>query len=136
MVSEHMDRRILTGTLVALSLVAVAASCARQAVVESGPSGPGEVSGTTQSALMADLRRLATQQEVFRAENARYSLDLATLAYEPHTGVVVDILEATETGFSAIATTGGGEVECAYYAGDVRAPRGYVTSPGEVFCRG
>ncbi len=129
-----MNRRLGMGLLLVIS-AGMLGSCGRQVAVESGPAAGGEVSDVSQAALTADLQRLATQQETYRAENARYALDVGSLGYEPGSGVVVDILEATPTGFSAIATTANGAAECAYFTGNARAPRGYVSAPDQVFCR-
>ena len=130
-----MSKRSGTAFLLAVLSIGTVVSCGRQVAVESGPAGNGEGSGASEEVLTSDLQRLAMQQETYRAEHARYALDVKSLGYEPWSGSVVDILEATSTGFSAIASTVTGDTECAYFTGSARAPRGYVSAPDQVFCR-
>ncbi len=110
------------------------AGCGRQAVVTSGP-GVQEGMGAGEAMLIAELQRLQTAQDVHRGESGEYALSLGALGFSPTPGAELDILEATALGWSAIATTSSGAAECALYSGDARAPRAYVMTPGEVFCR-
>lgn len=120
--------------VLAVAVLGLQAGCARQAVVTSGP-GAGAGANADESVVIAELRRLQTSQEAYRAENGAYAISLTALDFSPRAGVELGVLEASSVGWAAIATTAGGEVECAVYAGDARAPRAYVGAPGEVFCR-
>jgi hypothetical protein len=117
-----------------IALLGLLTGCARQAVVTSGP-GVEDGMGAGEALLIAELQRLQASQEVYRAENGVYGLSLSALDFSPRTGVEVDVLEANAIGWAAIATTPAGDAECALHEGDARAPRAYVSAPGDVFCR-
>lgn len=74
------------------------------------------------STMKADLRNLASLQEIYHNGNYTYSTDHALLALTPSDGVTITIGEATGTGWSASASHAGlpGE-SCALYHGDAAA---------------
>ncbi|HSM09758.1 MAG TPA: hypothetical protein VLA33_12195 [Gemmatimonadota bacterium] len=126
--------------LVGLVAVAALAGCApRQAIVESepgrgaapAPAGDEEVQAT----LRADLRMLADAQEDFRADNGYYAARTSDLGFTATTGVRLSIIQGDRNGWSAVAASTTTDDECAMYAGDIRSPRGYLTSPGTAMCR-
>lgn len=121
------------GWIALLALLTLGACAGRQAVVESGPAGGrGPVS---EDRLVAELRRLADRQEVHREESGRYTYDLAELEFSTAAGVIVDVLQVEADGFSAIATSADGELECVYFVGSAPSPRRYATVADDVACR-
>ena len=86
------------------------------------------------STLRADLRNLATQQDVYYNQNYTYTTDLAALGFVESEGVTVDIGVAANTGWSASATHAGILAEsCAIFHGSapVLAP---ATVQGTTMC--
>jgi Tfp pilus assembly protein PilE len=76
------------------------------------------------SAMKSDLKNLASQQEIFYADNYTYTTDVSVatgLGFASSEGVTVAIGVANGTGWSATAThTGTGET-CAVFYGDAAA---------------
>jgi type IV pilus assembly protein PilA len=86
------------------------------------------------SSLKADLRNLATQQELYYNDNFTYSTDFAALAFTNSEGVNVTVGEATNTGWSATAYHSGLTSEsCAIYHGGA-APVAPATVISTVMC--
>lgn len=110
-------------------ILAAMAGCSRQAVVADSPTAAP--AGT--NLLTADLNRLNAQQAEYATANGRYAATIADLGFTPSEGVEVSMIQGDDRGFSAIASDD--KNECAIYAGEVRAPRGYVNGPNAVFCR-
>lgn len=125
--------------VVLVAAVAVAGCAPREAIVESepgrgaapAPAGDEEV----QSTLRSDLRTLADAQEEFMADNGYYAGRTSDLGVTASAGVRLDIIQGDRNGWSAVAASTATDDECGMYAGDVRSPRGYLTSPGRVMCR-
>ena len=70
------------------------------------------------SALRADLRNLANQQDVFYNDNYTYSADLDAVGYVGTDGVTIEVMEADNTGWSAQATHSAlPDESCAIYHG-------------------
>ncbi len=110
------------------------AGCAgRQAVVESDPRGGTETRRQLESAARSDLDALRRAQSDRLAERGSYAYDVAALGVEPSPGVDLAVLEATTTGFSAVASAG--SVECALFVGSANPPRAYAGTAGVVACR-
>lgn len=139
---RHPRAGVRAPRIVVLGLVAVAAvtGCApREAIVESepgrgaapAPAGDEEVQAT----LRADLRMLADAQEDFRADTGYYAARTSDLGFTASTGVRLSIIQGDRNGWSAVAASTTTDDECAMYAGDIRSPRGYLTSPGTAMCR-
>ena len=91
-------------------------------------------------AMKSDLKNLASQQEVYYAEEYSYSTVVSDLAFVSSEGVMVTI-DATEDGWTARATHVGYGMEtgCAVFYGGIdwvmRTPGGAVPpNPGKVFC--
>ena len=88
--------------------------------------------------MRSDLERLASQQEMYYADNNTYTTDAAMLGFVSSEGVNTTIGEATASGWSASATHSalGGTEGCAIYHGTATAPSVPTapTAPGEVAC--
>ena len=71
------------------------------------------------SSMMADLRNMASQQELYYSDNYTYSTSTGDLGIVPSKGVTLDITNGTATGWAAEATHEGltGEV-CSTAHGD------------------
>jgi prepilin-type N-terminal cleavage/methylation domain-containing protein len=71
------------------------------------------------SAARADLRNLASQEEVYYNSNYTYSSDLTAIGFTNSEGITVTVAEASNTGWSASAVPLGlpGDA-CAIYHGD------------------
>lgn len=126
--------------LVALVAVAALTGCAqREAIVESepgrgaapAPAGDEEVQAT----LRSDLRMLADDQEEFRADNGYYAARVSDLGFTASAGVRLSIIQGDRNGWSAVAASTATDDECGMYTGNIRSPRGYLTSPGTAMCR-
>jgi prepilin-type N-terminal cleavage/methylation domain-containing protein len=85
------------------------------------------------SAMKSDLKNLATQQEIFYADNYLYSTDLAALGFAESEGVTVAVGVATGTGWNATATHTGTSESCALFYGDAAAV-GSATVAGAIVC--
>lgn len=76
------------------------------------------------ASMAADLRNLASAQEIFYNDGLTYGNDLGALGIEESSGVTIQINEATPTGWSATATHAGATGEqCGIFHGDA-APAG------------
>jgi prepilin-type N-terminal cleavage/methylation domain-containing protein len=90
------------------------------------------------AAMKSDIKNLASQQEIYYADNYAYTTATADLAFTNSEGVNVTIAAST-SGWSASATHSalGGAEGCAIYYGTATAPTvGSATpsAPGEVAC--
>ena len=90
------------------------------------------------AAMKSDLKNLASQQEIYYADNYTYTTATAALAFTNSEGVTVTI-SATSSGWAGSATHSalGGSEGCAIYYGTATAPTvGTATpsSPGQVAC--
>ena len=115
--------------------LALAAACGRTATVESGPAAGSGAAEVSVSELVAALTTLQIRQDEHYAANGAYTYELEALDFAPPEGVLIDVLEVSSAGFSAIATSADGERECGIYVGDVRAPRSYVDRAAKAVCR-
>lgn len=87
------------------------------------------------AALRSDLRNLASAQEAYFHEHARYSADTAQLKYTTSNGVVVTIIDATQGGWSATVTHPlSFPLTCSIYSGSVSAPPYPGDPEGVVSC--
>jgi len=77
------------------------------------------------STMMADLRNLASAQELFYNDGLTFGDDLAALEIVESTGVTITISEATSTGWAATAVHSGVPGgQCGVYHGDAAAAGG------------
>jgi type II secretory pathway pseudopilin PulG len=91
------------------------------------------------AAMRSDLRNLASQEEIFYADNFRYTADLTAIRFVASDGVTIVISGATEMGWAATTTHAAlPESGCAIYFGDVTPPTTVGGStpgePGSVMC--
>src|SRR4051812_2060927 len=87
------------------------------------------------AAMKSDLRNLTTAQEAYFYDRARYSAVLDSLGFHGSKGDVVEIKEATVTGWSATATHPQSYPHfCAMFIGDA-APISPATVGGVVACQ-
>ena len=74
------------------------------------------------ASLKSDLRNLATAQEAYFYDHSIYATDPAMLSYGRSPGVILSITEATNSGWSAVATHPASyPLTCALYQGNVPA---------------
>lgn len=75
------------------------------------------------SAMKADLRNLATYEEIYYQDvgDFSYSNDLGVLQFVPSARVTVTVVEATNVGWSARATHAASAWSCALFIGDAAA---------------
>ena len=74
------------------------------------------------AALKTDLRNLSTAEEAYFFENAGYTSNQSLLSYRTSPGVVLTVIDATSSGWSALATHPASyPLTCALYAGNVPA---------------
>ncbi len=90
------------------------------------------------AAMKSDLKNLASQEEIYYADNYSYTSNTTGLAFTNSEGVNVTIGSVSTSGWAASAThsalgTGQG---CAIYYGTATAPTGPTTptQPGEMLC--
>ena len=92
------------------------------------------------AALKSDLKNLASQQEIYYADNYSYSTKAADLGFVKSEGVTLAIGEGDSDGWNATATHSGLATTegCAIYYGNATAPTKpqTPTQPGEVSCTG
>ena len=89
------------------------------------------------AAMKSDMKNLASQQEIYYADEYSYTNGAAALTFVSSSGVTVGIA-ASSSGWSASATHSalGAAEGCAIYYGTATAPTSPTTpsSPGEVAC--
>lgn len=74
------------------------------------------------AALKSDLRNMATAQEAYFYDNNTYATAVGLLTFKVSPGVVLSIVDATESGWSARATHPASyPLTCALYQGNVSA---------------
>jgi len=74
------------------------------------------------AALKSDIRNLATAQEAYFYDNSTYATTVNQLAFNTSPGVVLAIVQATSSGWSARATHPASyPLTCAFYQGNVPA---------------
>jgi prepilin-type N-terminal cleavage/methylation domain-containing protein len=74
------------------------------------------------AALKTDLRNLATAQEAYFFENSNYTTDVSLLKLQSSPGVVLSIVDASGSGWSAKATHPASfPLTCALFTGTVTA---------------
>lgn len=74
------------------------------------------------AALKTDLRNLATAEEAYFFEYAVYTDDVSKLSYRNSPGVVLSVVEATSSGWSALGTHPASyPLTCALFNGNVSA---------------
>ena len=88
------------------------------------------------SALMQDLRNLATQQEINYDIGYTYTTDFAVLGFSESEGVAVTVNEASTTGWAATAThVAVPSGQCGVYHGSAAAAGGSpATVEGVITC--
>ena len=88
----------------ALAMVVCAVQVASGQPGSSGAQ-PGVNVAQTLETMKGDLRRLVGANQVYFADNGRFSADVSTLrGYHPSPGVTVNIVQASSTGWAAEAT--------------------------------
>ena len=89
------------------------------------------------AAMKSDLKNLASQQEIYYADNYAYTTSTTALTFVSSEGVTVGIA-ASASGWAASATHSalGTSEGCAMYYGTATAPSSPVapSAPGEVAC--
>jgi len=86
------------------------------------------------AAMKTDLRNLATAEEAFFYDSAKYTLSQAQMAgFIPTTGVTITINEATKLGWSATAVSANTPRQCYVFSGSA-APVGTATVEGSISC--
>lgn len=74
------------------------------------------------AAMKTDLRNLSTAEEAYFFENSAYTSNISDLSYRSSPGVVLTIVDATASGWSAKAThPAASPLTCALYQGNVAA---------------
>lgn len=87
------------------------------------------------AALKSDLRNLATAEEGYLFESGSYTIDKVPLKYSASPGVTVDIVTASASGWSAMATHPSSfPLTCAVFYGTV-TPLAPATIEGLVSCQ-
>jgi type IV pilus assembly protein PilA len=86
--------------------------------------------------MKADLRNLATAEEAFFYDSAKYSTDLTALKFSASSGVSITFPSgATGAGWGATAAvTGRTVVKCHLFSGTVAAKPGTATIEGRISC--
>ena len=87
--------------------------------------------------MQSDLRNLATQQEIYYADNLAYSDSAAAMGFASSDRVTVTIVEASATGWSATAAHAAfeqGDGCSVYYGTAGPTTLGAPSAPGEIAC--
>lgn len=84
------------------------------------------------SAMKSDLKNLASQQEIYYADNYAYSATAATLGFSASDGVTVTIT-ASATGWNATASHSGTTQTCDVFYGTATTA-GNATVAGTIIC--
>jgi type II secretion system protein G len=86
------------------------------------------------AAMKTDLRNLATAEEAFFYDSAKYTLSFAQMSgYTPTVGVAITVNEATPKGWSATAVSANTPRKCYVFSG-VAVPVGTATLEGNISC--
>jgi prepilin-type N-terminal cleavage/methylation domain-containing protein len=87
------------------------------------------------ASLKSDLRNLSSSEEDYFYYNETYTPDLSNLNIAPTKGVILTIVEATPSGWSARSThPAAAPLTCAVYYGDA-AQLSPATNEGQVACQ-
>jgi type II secretory pathway pseudopilin PulG len=88
------------------------------------------------STMVADLKNLSSQQELYLVANAMYGADLGDVGATPSKGVTLDITEASPTGWAATAVHDGlAGAQCGVFYGSATASNGApALTPGVITC--
>ncbi len=87
------------------------------------------------SAMMSDLRNLSTAEESYLFDNETYTPALAAMTYNASPGVIITIVSATASGWSASATNPQSYPEtCSIFHGNV-SPLAPATVEGLIDCK-
>jgi hypothetical protein len=97
------------------SLAALTGLCAAHQVSAQGGAAPSQGGSSaaqpavnvsqTLDTMKGDLRRLVGANQVYFADKGRYNADVSALrGYHPSSGVTVNIVDASSTGWAAVAT--------------------------------
>ena len=90
------------------------------------------------AAMKSDLKNLASQQEIYYADNYAYTNDATALTFVSSEGVTVTMSSVTASGWAGAATHSalGATEGCAIFYGTATAPAAPTTpgSPGEIAC--
>ena len=115
----------LLAVMILIGILAILAIGKYNSVRESGYLGT----------LKTDLKNLATHQELYYQGigTFTYSNDLATLEFKKTPGVEINIPEADNAGWSALATHVASTWSCALFLGDAE-PLSPATKPGKIEC--
>lgn len=86
--------------------------------------------------MKSDLRNLATAEEAYYYDSARYTTNLTLMSnFRASSGVTLVVNEATGQGWAATASTPGlSSVRCYLFSGTVSAPPGSATIEGRISC--
>ena len=86
------------------------------------------------AAMKTDLRNLATAEEAFFYDSAKYTTSFAQMNnLAPTIGVTVTVNEATNNGWSATAVSANTARKCYVFSGTA-APLGSATIEGNISC--
>lgn len=86
------------------------------------------------AAMKSDLRNLATSEEAFFYDSAKYTLSFAQMNnYVPTIGVAITVNEATAKGWSATAVSVSTPRKCYVFSG-LATPVGTATLEGNISC--
>jgi len=86
------------------------------------------------AAMKTDLRNLATAEEAFFYDSAKYTLTLAQMNnFTPTPGVTITVNEATKLGWSATAVSANTPRQCYVFSGSAAAI-GSATIEGNISC--
>jgi prepilin-type N-terminal cleavage/methylation domain-containing protein len=86
------------------------------------------------AAMKTDLRNLATAEEAFFYDSAKYTMTFAQMNnYAPTVGVAITVNEATAKGWSATAISVNTARKCYVFSG-AAAPVGTATLEGNISC--
>ena len=91
------------------------------------------------AAMKSDLKNLASQQEIYYADNYAYTNNQTNLGFVDSEGVTVTIGAQSTSGWNATATHAalGATLGCGIYYGSAANPAGFGTrtAPGEITCK-
>ena len=86
------------------------------------------------AAMKSDLRNLATAEEAFFYDSAKYTTTFAQMNnYAPTVGVTITVNEATQKGWSATAVSANSPRQCYVFSG-IATPVGTATIEGNISC--
>jgi type IV pilus assembly protein PilA len=85
------------------------------------------------TAMLTDLRNLATTEEAYRSDVGVYSADLSALKFSPTPQVTVRIVSADSTGWSATTAHANTPSKCAVFYGEA-APLPPATARAVITC--